>query len=37
MAPKTTYKGVTYYFCSAEDRLRSISNPEMYLKKGSGR
>jgi YHS domain-containing protein len=32
-APSTTYKGVTYYFCSAEDRLRFIRNPETFLKK----
>ena len=31
-APATTYKGKTYYFCNAADRLRFISNPETYLK-----
>lgn len=31
-APNTTYNGVTYHFCSAEDRLRFIRNPETYLK-----
>lgn len=36
-APSTTYKGVTYHFCSVEDRLRFIRSPETYLKKGSGR
>lgn len=32
-ALSTTYKGKTYHFCSAEDRLRFIRNPETYLKK----
>jgi YHS domain-containing protein len=31
-APTTTYKGKTYYFCSAAERLRFIRNPETYLK-----
>ena len=35
-APSTTYKGKTYYFCSAADRLRFIMNPVAYLKKGPG-
>jgi YHS domain-containing protein len=36
-APSTTYKGKTYYFCSAADRLRFIMNPETALKGGGGR
>jgi len=32
-ALSTTYKGKTYHFCSAEDRLKFIRNPETYLKK----
>jgi YHS domain-containing protein len=35
-APSTTYKGKTYYFCSAADRLRFIMNPETALKGGGG-
>ena len=31
-APTTTYKGKAYYFCSAAERLRFITNPEAYLK-----
>lgn len=36
-APSTTYKGKTYYFCSAADRLRFIMNPETYLKGAGGK
>ena len=32
-ALSTTYKGKTYHFCSAEDRLKFIRNPATYLKK----
>ena len=32
-ALSTAYRGKTYYFCSAEDRLKFIRNPETYLKK----
>jgi YHS domain-containing protein len=32
-APRATYEGKTYYFCSAKDRLKFIRNPETYLKK----
>lgn len=36
-APATTYKGKAYYFCTAAERLRFITNPETYLKsKGPG-
>jgi len=35
-APSTTYKGKTYYFCSAADRMRFIMNPETALKGGGG-
>jgi YHS domain-containing protein len=35
-APSATYKGKTYYFCSAADRLRFIRNPETYVKKEPG-
>jgi YHS domain-containing protein len=35
-APSATYKGVTYYFCSAANRLRFIRNPETYLKMKKG-
>ncbi len=31
-ALSTTYKGKTYYFCSAQDRLKFIRNPETHLK-----
>ncbi len=36
-APTTTYKGKTYYFCTAADRLRFIMNPEAYLKSAGGK
>jgi len=36
-APSTTYKGKTYYFCSAADRLRFIMNPVAYLKGAGGK
>ena len=35
-APTTTYKGKAYYFCSAAERLRFITNPEAYLKAAGG-
>lgn len=31
-APMTTYKGNPYYFCTAAERLRFITNPERYLR-----
>lgn len=36
-APTTTYKGKAYYFCSAAERLRFITNPEAYLKAAGGK
>lgn len=36
-APSTTYKGKVYYFSSAQDRLKFIRNPEIYLKKEPGK
>ena len=33
-AQSATYKGKTYYFCSAEDKAKFEKNPEQYLKKG---
>lgn len=35
-APNATYKGKTYYFCSAAERLRFLLNPETYLKDKGG-
>lgn len=32
-ALSTNYRGKTYHFCSAEDRLKFIRNPETHLKK----
>lgn len=34
-APKTTYAGKTYYFCSEEDKAKFLKNPEQYLPKKS--
>jgi YHS domain-containing protein len=31
-APKTDYKGKTYYFCSESDRQKFLANPAKYLK-----
>ena len=31
MAPKTTYQGKTYYFCSAKDRDEFLTDPNMSL------
>jgi YHS domain-containing protein len=30
-APSTTYEGKRYYFCSAEDRDRFLTDPKMSL------
>lgn len=32
-AASATHEGVTYYFCSAEDRARFLKDPGSYLKK----
>jgi YHS domain-containing protein len=34
-APKTTYAGKTYYFCSEEDKAKFQKNPEQYVRKKS--
>jgi YHS domain-containing protein len=33
-APKSTYAGKTYYFCSGEDKAKFDKNPAGYVKKG---
>lgn len=33
-ALSATYKGETYYFCSADDKAKFEKSPEQYLKKG---
>jgi YHS domain-containing protein len=33
-APKSTYAGKTYYFCSAEDKAKFDKDPKAYAKKG---
>ena len=32
-APKATYDGKTYYFCSEEDKVKFEKNPEQYVQK----
>jgi YHS domain-containing protein len=34
-APRSTYRGQTYYFCSKNDKQRFDRNPERYIKPGS--
>jgi len=31
-ADKATYKGKTYYFCSADEKTDFVKSPEKYLK-----
>jgi len=31
-APKSTYAGKTYYFCSADDKAKFDKNPKAYAK-----
>lgn len=33
-APKSTYAGKTYYFCSAEDKAKFDKDPKAYANKG---
>lgn len=33
-APKSTYAGKTYYFCSAEDKAKFDKDPKTYANKG---
>ncbi|MFL6195128.1 MAG: YHS domain-containing protein [Thermoanaerobaculia bacterium] len=33
-APKSTYAGKTYYFCSAEDKAKFDKDPASFVKKG---
>jgi YHS domain-containing protein len=32
-APSATYKGQTYYFCSADEKAKFEKDPEKYVKK----
>jgi YHS domain-containing protein len=34
-APKATYAGKTYYFCSEDDQAKFQKNPEQYVRKKS--